>query len=40
MSLGTAIQTLKPGANSQKEIQEAGRQGEQDLKDEKSDGKS
>ena len=39
-SLGKSIQALKPGANSQKAIQEADRQGEQDLKDEKPDGKS
>jgi hypothetical protein len=39
-SLGKAIQTLKPEANSPKAIQEADRQGEQDLKDVKPDGKS
>ena len=40
VGLGKAIQTLKPRANFQKAIQEADRQGEQDLKDEKPDGKS
>jgi hypothetical protein len=39
-SLGKSIQTLKPDANSQKAIQEADRQGEQDLNDQKADGKS
>jgi len=39
-SLGKAIQTLKPTTNSQKAIQEADRQGEQDLNDGKREGKS
>ena len=38
--LGKAIQTLKPTTNSQRAIQDADRQGEQDLNDGKPEGKS
>jgi hypothetical protein len=39
-SLGVAIHTLKPGTNPERAIQEADRQGEQDLNDGKPEGKS
>jgi hypothetical protein len=38
--LGKAIQTLKPDTDSKEAIQEAGRQGEQDLHDTNPEGKS
>jgi hypothetical protein len=40
MPLGKSLQTLKPGANSQRSIQEANRQSAQDINDAKPDAKS
>jgi hypothetical protein len=40
MTLGQAIQTLRPDANLQQAVREANRQAEKDLQDAKSDGKS